>query len=379
MGGPGGATASKEFSMNGTERMMKAFSLEEPDRVPVWEMAFNEESIIKLGRFFTDDLPPLKSAQKMTMEEKLKLLATLFTVVRELELDGISAITLLGTEPVDSEHVRDGWGRVLRISEEGEDTAVGGPVSGPEDLENLKPYHPQQSDLIMLMAAKGNFGDDIAQVVVQPGPFRESWTYLGSMEKLLYYYMKDPAFIHALARVATDYILEVADMAIDLGADIIALDGDLAFSQTTIMSPPQYEEFILPYHQEITAQVHRRGKLIFKHSDGNMSPIMDGIAEAGFDGFHPVQPQCMDIGEVKSRYGDRLCILGNIDCTYLLPFGTEEEVEQVVRDTIEVAAPGGGYVIASSNSIHPGVKSENYIAMVRAARKYGNYPITVEQ
>lgn len=365
--------------MNGTERMMKAFSLEEPDRVPVWEMAFNEESIIKLGSFFTDDLPPLKSAQKMTMEEKLKLLSTLFTVVRELELDGISAITLPGTEPVDAEHVRDGWGRILRISDEGEATSVGGPVSGPQDLKGLEPYHPQQSDLIMLMAAKGSFSDDIAQVVVQPGPFRESWTFLGSMEKLLYYYMKDPAFIHALARMATDYILEVVDMAIDLGADIIALDGDLAFSQTTIMSPAQYEEFILPYHGEITAQVHGRGKLIFKHSDGNMSPIMDGIVEAGFDGFHPVQPQCMDIGEVKGRYGDRICILGNIDCTYLLPFGTEEEVERAVRDTIAVAAPGGGYVIASSNSIHPGVKPENYIAMVRAAHKHGEYPIRIEQ
>jgi uroporphyrinogen decarboxylase len=361
--------------MKGIDRMLKAFSHQEPDRVPVWEMAFNEESIIKLGRFFTDDLPPVKAAQKMTMEEKLKLLSTLFLVVRELELDGISAITLLGTESVDAEHVRDGWGRVLRISEEGEATSVGGPVSGPGDLRGLEPYHPLQSDFLMLMAAKGNFADEIAQVLVQPGPFRESWTFLGSMEKLLYYYIKDPGFIHALARIATDYILEVVDMAADLGADIIALDGDLAFSQTTIMSPDQYEEFILPYHREITARVHDRGKLVFKHSDGNMWPIMDGIVEAGFDGFHPVQPQCMDIGEVKDRYGDRLCILGNIDCMHLLPFGTEEEVERSVKETIEAAAPGGGYVIASSNSIHPGVKPENYIAMVRAARKYGGYPI----
>ena len=77
--------------------------------------------------------------------------------------------------------------------------------------------------------------------------------------------------MHALARVATDYILEVVDMAVDLGADIIALDGDLAFSQTTLMSPAQYDEFILPYHQgDNGARARARGKLIFKHSDGNM-------------------------------------------------------------------------------------------------------------
>lgn len=364
--------------MTGKERMLTALGRREPDRVPVWEMAFNEESIIKLGAFYTDDLPPMKLAQQMTMEEKVKLLNTLFLVVRELELDGITSITLLGTEPVDEEHVRDGWGRILRISEEGEATAVGGPISEPADLKNITPYHPQQTDFLMLMAAKGNLGDDLAQVLVQPGPFRESWSLLGSMEKLLYYYLKAPTFVKDLARLVTDYILEVVDMAVDLGADIIALDGDLAFSQTTLMSPAQYEEYVFPYHREITEHVHRRGKLIIKHSDGNMWPIMDGIVEAGFDGFHPVQPQCMDIGEVKAKYGDRLCILGNIDCTYLLPFGSEEEVERTVKETIKVAAPGGGYIISSSNSIHPGCKPENYLAMVKAARRYGTYPISIE-
>ena len=361
--------------MTGRERMFEAFARREPDRVPVWEMAFNEESIIKLGAFFTDDLPPMKFAQQMTTEEKIKLLSTLFTVVRQLELDGITSIAILETETVDDDHVRDGWGRIMRVSEEGEATAVAGPVSGPSDLKGLKPYHPQQSELLMLMAAKGNFGDEIAQVMVQPGPFRESWMLLGSMEKLLYFYMKDPAFVHDLARLATDFVLEITDMSADLGADIIAIDGDLAFSQTTLMSPAQYEEFILPYHKEITQRAHERDLLIFKHSDGNMAPILDGIVEAGFDGFHPVQPQCMDIGEVKERYGDRLCILGNIDCTYLLPFGSEEEVDRTVRETISKAAPGGGYVVSSSNSIHPGCKPENYIAMVKAARRYGEYPI----
>ena len=60
-----------------------------------------------------------------------------------------------------------------------------------------------------------------------------------------------------------------------------------------------------------------------------------------------------------------------------LPFGTVEEVEQSVRETIAAAAPGGGYIISSSNSIHPGCKPENYIAMVKAARKYGAYPINL--
>jgi len=110
-----------------------------------------------------------------------------------------------------------------------------------------------------------------------------------------------------------------------------------------------------------------------KHSDGNVWPILDDFIEVGFDGYHPVQPQSMDIGEVKTHLSGRACVIGNIDCRDLLVSGTEDEVEKSVRETIEAAAPGGGYIISSSNSIHPGCRPENYVAMLRAAQKYGGY------
>jgi len=61
----------------------------------------------------------------------------------------------------------------------------------------------------------------------------------------------------------------------------------------------------------------------------------------------------------------------NVDCRSLLVFGSENELRESVKETIEKAAPGGGYIISSSNSIYPGCKPENYIAMVHAAREYG--------
>jgi uroporphyrinogen decarboxylase len=112
---------------------------------------------------------------------------------------------------------------------------------------------------------------------------------------------------------------------------------------------------------------------IVKHSDGNLWPILDDFIEVGFDGIHPIQPQSMDIAEVKKHLSGKACILGNIDCRYLLPYGSTQEVESAVKETIEKVAAGGGYIISSSNSIHPGCKPENYITMVEAAHKYGLY------
>ena len=121
---------------------------------------------------------------------------------------------------------------------------------------------------------------------------------------------------------------------------ILLLPGDLAGEQTLLMSPKHFREFVKPYEREIVEHSHRRGLKIVKHSDGNMWPILDDIMDMGFDGFHPIQPQCMDIGEVKRHVAGKVCLLGNIDCRDLLPFGTEEEVDKSVKNS--KAAPGEG-------------------------------------
>jgi len=60
----------------------------------------------------------------------------------------------------------------------------------------------------------------------------------------------------------------------------------------------------------------------------------------------------MELKKVKQLVGDKVCLTGNIDCAHLLPFGTVEQVRMAVRQAIADAAPGGGYILTSSNSIH---------------------------
>ena len=138
------------------------------------------------------------------------------------------------------------------------------------------------------------------------------------------------------------------------------------------MSPTMYQEFFLPY-QKMVAQAIQKPWVF--HSDGNLMPILDDLLTLGMAGLHPIQQAAMDIGKVKSRYGKRICILGNIDLDYTLTRGTPQEVEREVRDRIAVAGEGGGYIITSANSLPNYCKTENVLAMAAAIRKYGNYPL----
>lgn len=84
--------------------------------------------------------------------------------------------------------------------------------------------------------------------------------------------------------------------------------------------------------------------------------------------------EMMCIAEAKHNPGKRVGRIGNINCRELLSWGSKEEVTRVVRQTIQQAAPWGGYIMSSSNTIHASVKPENYLAMIEATHQDGRYP-----
>ena len=58
----------------------------------------------------------------------------------------------------------------------------------------------------------------------------------------------------------------------------------------------------------------------------------------------------------------------------MLSNGKKEDVEETVKECISKAAQNGGFLITSSNSIHSSINPENYLTMLKTAKKYGIYP-----
>jgi hypothetical protein len=152
---------------------------------------------------------------------------------------------------------------------------------------------------------------------------------------------------------------------------------DLAHRNGPMMSPRHFRQLMLPRLQKLAEASHNQGIALIKHTDGNIMRIAgELLVESGIDAYHPVDPSAgMDIAVVKQRYGDHVTLMGNVDCAWTLTEGTPEEVADETVRVIRTAAPGGGFVLTSSNTIHYAVRTENYMAMLEAARRYGTYPI----
>lgn len=357
--------------MNGKERIMSALSIREPDRVPLYIHGINEAPIIGIGRQITEGMPEPKEFHEMNDQEKGKLLDTLFLIHEHFGIDGFTSFEIGHETEVDAGHVADDWGVVYTRSHHGLPVATGHPVNGPGDLAGLVPPHPNRGHLVLLDLGRERFKGEKALFWLMRGTFVRSWRLMG-MENLMVQMFDNPEFVHRVARMVTDYNLEQLDMLVDAGLDVLVVEDDIADRHSPLISPKQFAEFINPYNKELVDKAHRLGIKAIAHSDGNLWPLLDSMIDTGYDGLNPLEPQAgMELKKLKEHCGDRLCLVGNIDCVDLLPHGTPQEVDVAVRQAIADAADGGGYILCDSNSLHPGVDPLNCIAMFEAAKKYG--------
>ncbi len=146
---------------------------------------------------------------------------------------------------------------------------------------------------------------------------------------------------------------------------------DIASKQGLMFSPKLLRDEYFPRLKLLIDEWHNHGIKVIYHSEGEITPVMQDIVNAGADGINPLEPDILDIKKIREDYPD-LIFWGGIDNNELLCYGTVEDVELTVKDLIKDAGSNGRLLLGSSGQIHPANKLENVLAMFEFGRKYGN-------
>ncbi len=208
--------------------------------------------------------------------------------------------------------------------------------------------------------------------------FTGSWWLMG-MERFLIGVYDQPD----LTRRVTHRVGEVQQACLEhllrhhrgcLGAVVVS--DDIAYGTGLLVAPSFLRENLFPWYRELCTQCHARELPVVFHSDGKLDEVLQDLVDCGFDALHPIEAQAMDIRAVKRDWGDRLCLLGNIDLAYPLGLGTPKDVRAEVRALIRDCGPGGGLGVGSGNSVPEYVSYANWTAMREATLEFGRYPIS---
>jgi len=323
--------------MKPRERALRALDLEEPDRVPMFELEFQyPEEIIGEPYVLSED----QTGWAMTVfRDFLKVDKEMVKQGKALNVTEHNSRVLVETcKKMGYDIIRVGF--------------VPDPIESLRILRRLAPDH------LIAGSAGGTIG-------IPDGK---------TMTEIVYrIYRKPEDFKKKLESRIKDEI-ENIKMQADAGAELIFDCTDYCLKEGPFYPLWVYSELIFPFLKMLVDAAHRKGMFFIKHTDGYIWPIIDDLIATGIDALHSIDPSAgMRLSEVKERYGDKVALCGNVDAASTMVYGSPKQVAEEARRCIRDAAAGGGYFLTTSNCIYRGIPPINSLTLSKVGKKYGRY------
>jgi uroporphyrinogen decarboxylase len=282
---------------------------------------------------------------------------------------GVGAVDTDPKTPLDSRHVRDGYGGIWR-----QDARPWHLERPPLDRPSFDGYRfpaaesffrPEWKEAARRTCAASRNSFLVANLGW--GLFERSWNLRGFENALLDAALQ-PDFYEAILDRLMHLYLEFVEYTADLPVDGILFGDDWGDQRGVILGPERWRRFLKPRWARIYEATHRHGKSVMHHSCGSVAAILPDIIEIGVDVLESVQPEAagMDPYHLKARWGDRITFWGGLGSQSIIPRGSPDDIRREVAHLKAEMARGGGYILAPAKPLQPETPIENAVAVVEA-------------
>ncbi len=351
---------TSEHDRSDVNRLLKAFRHQEPDRLPHIELWVTNREVYeyvlerKLDYMIAD---AAEGGQSITPEDDVEF-------AQRLGQDAV--LCNFNWRP----------NNVFRTAADGTKHYVDGSIKTWADLESKLDPPPSLDAQLRhleryLRAAQGTGVGVIANFT----SFFDSAMLAVGLNDSFYMFYDNRPLLERLMDILLDNQERAMRTVCDRFADDLALimvNDDIAHNAGLMIKPSMFLEIFPQRMKRLIAPAKEHGKLVLMHTDGKADSFLPILYEIGIDINHPVEPESNDIVQLKNEWAGKMAFIGNIP-TVLLAHGTQDEIEEKVREYCLKLAPGGGYALGSSTSIMDGIPPANFVAMVQAVHKYGRY------
>jgi len=360
--------------MTGRERLITALSNKEPDMVPIHEFLMSR-SLFKEVLGYTPQEYDAESVCRLAMEIGYDS--------TNIPFIGVTSWHPFEVTKGEEEGVYiDDWGTVYKRDESTwpADAPIGYPISCKEDLKGYVWPDPMEHGRLddIKLARKLLDEKDMGLIGIIRGPFSSAWL-LSGMNKFLMDFYADPELNEILLTKCTDFYITAAERMAEAGADAIYIADDYGFKTSPMIGPKMFSKYILPHLNRMVKAIRKTRALPILHSDGNINLLLDLIINnIPIAALNPLERAAgMDLANIKNNYGNKISIIGNVNQQTTLVTGSVEEVINETKECIKIGAIGGGYVLSSDHSVHDDIPNKNIFVMYETGRKYGKYPINI--
>ena len=369
-------------SMNERERVLAVLRHQLPDRVP-WvarlELWYN-------ARVATGTLPErFRGWSLWDIDRELGIGVRLLAEVVKLETDGFETLTTTRGDETFTEYItpictvtsRQVYNEIMRVSGVTAPYLTEHIIKRPEDydiaeyiFEHTRPV-PCYENFQKIADQIGGDGFVLGGKIECP---YQHWLLRLTGYETAFAHLHDcTERTERFLRALTDWTREVYRVMLDSPAEVI-LSGDNF--DGTITHPKLFRRYCVPFFQEFTSELHKRGKWLASHIDGEPSPLLQVFTESGIDiaeSFTPAPMTRAPLTEAQRIWGDRMLIWGGIPSVILCPSTADKDFERFADDLFSNAVPSGNLILGVGDNIVADAILDRVIRISQLVRERGNY------
>lgn len=213
---------------------------------------------------------------------------------------------------------------------------------------------------------------DKAIIVGHEGPF-QIVTYLIEMERFFVMMLEEPEIAERILERMLEFELEYYRRIFEAGkgkVDILRPHDDYGTQISLLFGVDMWREFFAENTKKLVNLAHEYGAFYQQHSCGAVAPLIPEFINCGVDILEPIQKvQGLEPENLQKSFGGKIAFHGGIDTQNLLPYGSPGEIEKEVRYFIDVLGKKGGYILMGSQAFEGDVPIENIEALYNADRR----------
>lgn len=342
----------KREVLNGRERVFRALSFQETDRVPVIPV--------------THSCSP-KKAGYLHGEAMLDTKRYVDSQLRCLNLFGYDGVWGLAVN-----EVAEALGCDIVVHSDDVPVERNGPLMEGRDLSKLAEpdfdrsiWMNRKEEVIQWL--KKEVGDQAVVIAPAITPIRAAVMTRG-IQNFFLDFIDAPAFAKDLLRICTRHCITAARRLAQSGADFLFFP--LPEASRDMISRAHYVEFMHPCMEKVMGEMKREGIKMLLHTCGNWSDRFGLVADLKPDVIQLTAE--VDLRSIRNALGDKMGLFGKVKSVETLLQGTPESVKSESKENIlDADGVQGGFILASDCAVPRDTPAANIRAMTDAAREFG--------
>lgn len=249
-------------------------------------------------------------------------------------------------------------------------------INGPEDLDKMEYlFLPPTGDALAkwredAMYAKREAEKRNTMLLARRLYEGSALLWLTDAQKTMCTYADNPDYIGRFLDIIHRWQMKLLDIVLDIGVDMVTRFG--YYDTPDFWGVKHFDQFLRPLMDEEAEACQQAGALLSQQQSMGLCAQREIYKKMKVHVLRDVDP-CQgreDLALLKRELGTTKTLMGGVNCDVFLVNAQRDDVDNMVRSTIELLAPGGRFILHPIPGVYAGVPWHKVLWLIESWQRY---------